>query len=95
MPELGRVPHAPSALGSAAPAASGPSPAASAAAAKGTLIKTPFFDGFDRAELGADYYVTSPVWRIENPISARRMPTPLLCSIDSSMRVAEISPMPS
>ena len=66
MPELGRVPHAPSALGSAAPAASGPSPAASAAAAKGTLIKTPFFDGFDRAELGADYYVTSPVWRIEN-----------------------------
>jgi hypothetical protein len=63
-------------LGSAAPVASagGPAsskpgskapPAAVSAVAKSGVIKTVFADFFDRPEVGPDWNLTSPVWRIE------------------------------
>jgi hypothetical protein len=65
--DLGPVQHVPSPAASPSAAASPKvSPAAvPEGAGKGGLIKTPFADAFDRPDLGPDWNVTSPVWRIE------------------------------
>src|SRR6185503_14104900 len=58
----------------AMPVASGSAPrtgakaapaAAESPAGKGGAMKSVFEDNFDRAELGPDYNLTSPVWRID------------------------------
>jgi hypothetical protein len=68
-PGAEQLPAVPVASGSAPPAASGGAPrkpsATEAAASKSGTIKSAFEDTFERAELGADWNPTSPVWRID------------------------------
>ena len=70
---LGCVPEGPPTMDAGAPAAKAPAPPPRPAARPTTgavaarpMITAPWEDGFDRAELGADWASLSPAWKIQS-----------------------------